>query len=63
MSKKEERNLYDKQTIQVFFSINTGFIIILWYGNYHISFMATATHKIVIVLPLDENNPVFIENT
>jgi hypothetical protein len=30
---KKEKNVYNKQKIQVFFSINTGFIFILWYKN------------------------------
>jgi hypothetical protein len=27
------------------FPINTGYIFTLWYENYHISFVATATHE------------------
>jgi hypothetical protein len=47
-------NVYNKQTIQVFF-YNTGFIVTLWYENYHISLVATATHEIFTFVPLDEN--------
>jgi hypothetical protein len=49
------KKVYNKQKIQVFFSINTEFIFILWYENYHISLMATATREIIIFIPLDEN--------
>jgi hypothetical protein len=51
---KKEKNVYNKQKIQVV-SINTRFIFILWHENYHISLVATATHEIFIFIPLDEN--------
>jgi hypothetical protein len=57
MSRKEKKK-YKKQ---VFFLKNTRFILILWYENYHISFVATATHEIFIFKPLYEMNPVCIE--
>ena len=41
---KKEKNVYNKQKIQV-----------LWHENYHISLVATATHEIFIFIPLDEN--------
>jgi hypothetical protein len=43
------QNEYDKQKIQVF-SLNTAFIFILWYENYHISLVATATHELFIFI-------------
>jgi hypothetical protein len=49
--------VYNKQKIQVI-SIITGFIFILWYENYHISLVATATCDFFFK-PLDEINPVF----
>jgi hypothetical protein len=51
---KKEKNVYNKQKIQVFF-MNTGLIFILWYENYHISLVATVTHEIFIFISLDEN--------
>ena len=38
-----------------FFSIKTGFILMDWYLNYHISLMAITTREIFIFTPQDEN--------
>jgi hypothetical protein len=43
---KTDNYVYNKQKIQDF---------ILWYENYHISQVATATHEIFIFIPLNEN--------
>jgi hypothetical protein len=49
---KNEKNVYNKQKIQVFSMI---FLFVLWHENYHISLVATATLEIFIFIPLDEN--------
>jgi hypothetical protein len=60
--RKKEKNVYYKQKIQVF-SINTWFIFILWHDYYHISLVATATHEILIFIPLDEYKSCFYRKT
>jgi hypothetical protein len=37
---KKEKHVYNKQKIQEFFAINTGFFSIFWLENYPISFLA-----------------------
>jgi hypothetical protein len=50
---KKSKNMHNKQ--KKFFSINTGFMFILWNENNQISLVATATHEKYISIPLDEN--------
>jgi hypothetical protein len=50
LSNSKKKYIYNKQKIQ-FFSTNTGFHFILWYENYHISLVSTATHEFFFHMP------------
>ena len=58
-SKWQDLNQNDRRYIMdrkfKFFSINSGFIFILWYENYHFSLVALTTREIFIFTPQDKN--------
>jgi hypothetical protein len=53
MSKKRKMYIINRKF--KFFSLNTGYIFILWCENYYILLLDTATHEIFSFIPLDEN--------